>query len=595
MEGYVLSQLGIYIKKVRKEKKITQSDLSAGICSNKGLSKIEQGEWIPDYFSTCSLLDRLGISNRVFEYILSQEEYEFCRLRHDIEKKLYEHNWEEVRKRLLEYQALKKSKDKLHQQYIFFIESIVEVHANNYEVALERIEQAIEITIQNVEIERQVLGVEEMRLLLHREYIYQKMGYTAKNLMRYKAYIEDKFTNPKTLVLVYPQLTVLIREELVKKKEFDTLHRMCKKSMELLNKSQMLDFMYDILQIQYQIKDEVYHEQEKEEFLFDYKIFIEICEEWNIISSAGLFARKIPVEIDLDWEIIQKERIAKGMTQEELASNICEPETISRIESSKRRAHRENYQKLQEKLEFHRNIVEGGLITDDIKLLEWKLEIMSLVLRNEVKKARELLYELSSQCDLEDPKNMQFYLAEHTIIGKRERAINDETGVRRLQEALGFTKQLENGFKIQGVLSSIERIILNSMAIYSKEIGEVDAAIQIWRDLLHNIEEMNVEQIFHHIYFTIILYNLAKKLEEMGELEEAKELCEKGMEIERTCGRSDILGFFLCELAEIYRKREEREKARQYYRKSLTIFKLVDDWNHYRLIKKAIKEYQLEI
>lgn len=585
-----MSQLGDYIRNIREEKKATQYELGKGICTNKELSKIELSDKIPDYFITCALLDRLGISNRLFEYILSQEEYEMCRLRHAIEEKLYDSDWDGVKQDLKEYRVLKRAKEPLHIQYMEFISSILYIHEKQYEKALDCINRAIKQTIADKEIESQMMGADEMKLLLKREYIYRKLGMPSEELQRYKKYIENNFEKAETLVFVYPELTILMSDELIEKREFKTIDEMCKKSLELLNKNKNIDYLYDIFQVWNKIKHHIYTEKEKTKFNLYYNTFMEICKEWKIHPSIELFVRKIPVEIDLDWEIIQKERIAQGMTQEKLSEFICEPETISRIETTKRKANRQKFELMQKKLGVNRRIFDGGLIVDEIELLEKKREILRAVFKKDLESAKDLLQQLSIRCDLNDPKNKQFYLLQDIIIKQMEETIDDDTSIELLEEALSYTKNIGNNFEIKGTLTSVERVIINSIAITYKRKGEKEKANKIWRGLLKNLEEISVDQIFHHINLTPIIFNLAKNLEETKQLQEAWKLCQEGLRMEIKYGRSDIIGFFLCEIADILIECEEKEQAKKYYIQTLTIFRVLNDKKHYKAVYERYKK-----
>lgn len=585
-----MSQLGDYIRNIREEKKATQYELGKGICTNKELSKIELSDKIPDYFITCALLDRLGISNRLFEYILSQEEYEMCRLRHAIEEKLYDSDWDGVKQDLKEYKVLKRAKEPLHIQYMEFISSILYIHEKQYEKALDCINRAIKQTIADKEIESQMMGADEMKLLLKREYIYRKLGMPSEELQRYKKYIENNFEKAETLVFVYPELTILMSDELIEKREFKTIDEMCKKSLELLNKNKNIDYLYDIFQVWNKIKHHIYTEKEKTKFDLYYNTFMEICKEWKIHPSIELFVRKIPVEIDLDWEIIQKERIAQGMTQEKLSEFICEPETISRIETTKRKANRQKFELMQKKLGVNRRIFDGGLIVDEIELLEKKREILRAVFKKDLESAKDLLQQLSIRCDLNDPKNKQFYLLQDIIIKQMEETIDDDTSIQLLEEALSYTKNIGNDFEIKGTLTSVERVIINTMAVTYKRKGEIETAIVIWRNLLKNLEEISVNQIFHHVNLSLIIYNLGKTLEERKQLQEAWKLCQEGLRMEIKYGRSDMLGFFLCEMADTLIECEEKEQAKKYYIQALTIFRVLNDRKRCQVVYKLYKK-----
>lgn len=60
--------IGSLIREFRKEQKLSQLTLCQGLCSKSKLSKIENGTLQPDIFLTEALLQRLGISERIFTF-----------------------------------------------------------------------------------------------------------------------------------------------------------------------------------------------------------------------------------------------------------------------------------------------------------------------------------------------------------------------------------------------------------------------------------------------------------------------------------------------------------------------------------------------
>lgn len=68
----VMNQYGYLLKRLRKEKELSQSELSDGILSKNHLSKIERGENDISFQTLLKLLDRLNISLFEFELLLDK-------------------------------------------------------------------------------------------------------------------------------------------------------------------------------------------------------------------------------------------------------------------------------------------------------------------------------------------------------------------------------------------------------------------------------------------------------------------------------------------------------------------------------------------
>lgn len=69
-------QMGRLICQERKQKQLTQEELAKGILSKSEMSRIENGQRIPDIFVLAALLQRLDISLEPFEIVVSNQEYE---------------------------------------------------------------------------------------------------------------------------------------------------------------------------------------------------------------------------------------------------------------------------------------------------------------------------------------------------------------------------------------------------------------------------------------------------------------------------------------------------------------------------------------
>ena len=72
------------IKHERKEQNLTKRQLYTGLCSPATATRIEQGERIPDYLTLHAILDRLGLSMRLFCAYLSVDEISYLKWRRDV-------------------------------------------------------------------------------------------------------------------------------------------------------------------------------------------------------------------------------------------------------------------------------------------------------------------------------------------------------------------------------------------------------------------------------------------------------------------------------------------------------------------------------
>lgn len=117
--------LGRLIQELRREQKISQSLLCQGLCTDSRLSKIENSVIQPDIMLSEALLQRLGLSDRVFTFWGNEKEKRF----HDLKYKImYERSLpqETLDNYLQEMGQLFGEKDVLYRQEYLFFKTVVQ-------------------------------------------------------------------------------------------------------------------------------------------------------------------------------------------------------------------------------------------------------------------------------------------------------------------------------------------------------------------------------------------------------------------------------------------------------------------------------------
>lgn len=109
--------VGNLIRSIREKRKITREKLSLGLCSATTLMRYELGERIPDKFMADALLERMGQIPFRYEFIGSEQEFQFRMMRNHIEK-LQNKEREKALFLIEEYRNLITEKDSLHMQYL---------------------------------------------------------------------------------------------------------------------------------------------------------------------------------------------------------------------------------------------------------------------------------------------------------------------------------------------------------------------------------------------------------------------------------------------------------------------------------------------
>ncbi len=140
--------LGNLIQDLRREQKISQSFLCQGLCTGSRLSKIENGSIEPDIMLSEALLQRLGLSDRVFAFWGSEKEKKF----HDLKYKImYERSPppETLAAYLDEMERMIGEKDILYRQEYLFLKTIKQ-HPPGKRIA--GLTQALQLTLPEFKI-----------------------------------------------------------------------------------------------------------------------------------------------------------------------------------------------------------------------------------------------------------------------------------------------------------------------------------------------------------------------------------------------------------------------------------------------------------
>lgn len=136
--------LGPLIKQKREELGLTQEDLADGICSVPTLSRIENGERIPNQNHSEMLLQRLGYSDSLQINYVPEKTLELHELKFNIRQAIIHNKREEALALLDAFEANADSADCLNAQFLLIYRTILSDAPDD--VRLERFLEAVHMT-----------------------------------------------------------------------------------------------------------------------------------------------------------------------------------------------------------------------------------------------------------------------------------------------------------------------------------------------------------------------------------------------------------------------------------------------------------------
>lgn len=136
--------LGPLIKQKREELGLTQEDLADGICSVPTLSRIENGERLPNQNHSEMLLQRLGYSDSLQVNYVPEKTLELHELKFNVRQAIIHNKREEALALLDEFESNSDPADCLNVQFLLIYRTILSDAPDD--VRLERFLEAIRMT-----------------------------------------------------------------------------------------------------------------------------------------------------------------------------------------------------------------------------------------------------------------------------------------------------------------------------------------------------------------------------------------------------------------------------------------------------------------
>lgn len=572
-----LEKLGAMIKGLREKRGLSQEELCMGLCGKRELSRIELGERIPDVFFLDRILSRMGRSIDKLEFILSEEEYRFYELRAELEDALEQENRRLAEELLEAYAERLGKKDVLHWQYVEMVRALLCWDSQEKEAAV-WLKRAMERTLHSRKKESfwsMAMGREELLLLL----LWCEKGIQGAERLflnrKILEYLEGQWQDIEEKGKIYPYAATLLAEELIKEEGFEEAERLCEETIEVLTAVDSICYLQKTLTLLIQAKRALGKGEEAEELMAGYEALTSLFEEYGSVDKSRFIVMRLKKQFYIDREIIRKNRMSRRMTQEQLSEGICEPETLSRIEGG-RKAHKRNFLKLSQRLGWNKEIRSTELAIWDFEKLEEKGKIDALIGYRRYEEAKEYLKSFSCE---ETPESRQYLLYMLTMVRVQLGELTYQEALGSFEEALSFTLKnyKEISFK-DYVLTRLEMLILNGIALVHIKSGEKEKGVQIYKDVLEGCEKSRVKEQFQTIAVLVFMENLPVYLEELGQYEEALGWHEKTIRLVLKCKRGLLLDKVLTNKAHVWEHQgRSKEDFLRLYKQAYLLSKLTKD------------------
>ena len=574
---------GYALKNIRETMGYSQEEVFHGIISRTAWNKYENGELTPDMLMFQVLLERLGVADERFEFIIPDALHKFYVWYLNCFDYAEKRNWEKLLVERERFDSLTKVNAGIYYQYRDFIDYIINRRVNNnYEKAYFYIKKAIDYTIKDVDKvvkQRKRLSVFEWHLItnlydIEYELFADKKERITDKLYKFYKYadrsIEDGFVKHK----IVPRLGLnLLRND---RESFDIGERLELEGdiLKMLTKFFCIRELPEILKLL--IEDEpafgkknIYKKQREAVE----SVFAMVGVSVGFITEIHITNVKKYMVLS---DVLRLRRKEAGLSVESVIADICDVKTYSRAELGKSYPKKTILKSIAKRLNLRWLYFKGEIESAEYEDFMLMSECRRLASLREYKKLYKEKEKLKQRLDMRIPLNIQ--AVEGLEIYTEE--ISDEEKIKRLWEIFSYTgENSENSIYTREeieILSNIARFIgiketykgiemlerlfedvsnkksvFNvRMSIISKDLAwlykNVKKLEKSYNLALNEIKAIIIENIADLILN--LLDYISTIEEELGNIEEAKKICRD-----------------MFYIAELYEKYEDSVMVKEYY------------------------------
>lgn len=512
------------IVKVRKEKKVSQKRLGLGICSVQEISRLESGAVAADFFLLEVLLQRLGKSLDKLEIVISKEEFAEIRERDELLDILRQGRLQEAEAHIKRFCGAMEKGNTVRRIQSCRMKGIYSLEKGEYAEAEEVLGQAVSLFMSGGASYKDMLMAEvELEALILLAHASEKLGKKEKaaELLEIAGdYLRREVADEEQLAKFLPRLAVVGSSIAEGAGRTETCARICEEALELLRKHGLLQLMTPVLGYLAAFYRKGGRESEAKKLDIWKKTIEGVYGQFglSVESVNKLYFSSCIGQYYLAGEVIREERLARGLSQEQLIEGIYEnPETLSRIENGCR-PNRKKLKLLFDKLGIQRQRYSGRVITSSYELLELYSEVAIMFARKEDEKALWGLELLRRKLDMTIPENRQIVECFEIACQYETGQMTNEQALQEIQELLRLTYRMDSGrVPFEG-----EALLLNQVCSLLGRLGRREEAISLQKRVIGIYERSYLPLKYHFRMAYLIMENMACNLAYMGH-EEAKE------------------------------------------------------------------------
>lgn len=299
--------------------------------------------------------------------------------------------------------------------------------------------------------------------------------------------------------------------------------------------------------------------------------------------------------------LIRKERESQGLSQEQLCEGICEPMTLSRLETGKCIPAMHRLRALLQRLGLPEEKAYALVGDKELRFSALEKELNRLHIHFERsdgadgaalrEEAQKIYSQLEALTDGKDRIAQQIILRSKYLLGTDKGPYGLEDGLKLLTEALRLTVPRFDLEHITGGLYMENEVrLINSVALCYLRNGEHRKAVEILAQLFRHMERQAQKTSQTRSLLPMVAFNYARELCAVKRYEESVETAMRGKEISIDYGYYLFLPDLLAVLAECYYFLNEPDKSALFYQQANLLYKIVENEHDQKTIQAEAKE-----
>lgn len=528
--SFAPDRMGRFIGQLRIHEGITLSQLSHGLCSVPFLNRIENGEREVGKQMTDAFFQRLGKPVELFERILDWEEFQQWSRRQEIIASIRKGDIHAARSGIQNY--LSADSDVLDQQFT----KIIEINCCHLSCAgpkdiLPMVCDALALTqpdFQSTSVENLLLSQNEGRLLFAYLQLKEQLeGFDAVS-DSYNALLHY-FKNPRyesrERVYLVPYVACRVIENDYNRGRYMSALTVCEDTLEELTKEKRL-FSYDrLLEWKQKLYDAIGNADKT---------------PWKLFAQLELIQAYAPKQAELLIpcderghvyclnQVIRDRRKLLGISQEALAEGICEPRTLSRIETHGGSVHRKNRKLLLQRVNMSGERYDYEVISDRYEAYLLRSDVDRAVTENDLTKSTALLSNLRRFIP-DSQTNIQYILkTELEILASLPNEHHEKLSLteQELQwkNILNLTLPLDMQSILTCptcVLSINETLTLIALAFCYKRQGYLEKSLDLLTYIDNCFKSIGTNSLYYEGLYTRVIASIASVTGDLKQYDES--------------------------------------------------------------------------